>query len=170
MKITGYQLREAIKVWQLRKTAAEAAFTDSLTKFKDEVKEEPAEVAERLVEAETAIVRLQVAQARYNLAVLVSVAGIPDDITLAEVIKLAGATSRIEKVWSGATSTLSMNTRHSYGVRDPNHDHAKASITPKDILERTSALTKRAGALRAALGAGNTREVDIENLDAAYLA
>lgn len=168
MKITGYQLREAIKVWQLRKTAAEAAFTDSLTKFKDDNKEEPSVAADRVVEAETAIVRLQVAQMKYNLAVKVDVAGV-GEITLAEVIKLAGATSRIEKVWSGATSTLNMNARYSHGVRDPNHDHAKAAVTPKEILERTSGLTKRAGALRAALGAGNTREVPIEDLDAATL-
>ncbi len=168
MKITGYQLREAIKVWQLRKTAAEAVFTNSLSKFNDEEKETPLAIADQILAAEQAIVRLQVAQMQYNLAVTVTVPGY-SSLTLAEVIKLAGVVGRIEKIWSGASSSIQRNNGYRGMVRDPSQDHAKPTVTAKDILLQTSTHSKKAGALRAALGAGNSQEVDIADLDAALL-
>jgi hypothetical protein len=163
MKVTGYQLREAITMWKLRKTTAEGQFTGSLARFADETtKELPHAIVASVQQAEESIVRLQVAQMRYNLAVKVA---IPDagELTLAEAIKLSGVVSRIEKIWNGAAAD-----RNPYGyntrVRDLNQDRAEPTVTPKEVLNETTRLTKRAGALRAAIGAGNTREVEIEDL------
>jgi hypothetical protein len=165
MKITGYQLREAITMWKLRKTTAEGQFTDSLAKFADETKDTPQAIVSTVLHAEECIVRLQIAQMQYNLAVKVTPVDF-GEITLAQAIKLSGVVSRIEKIWAGATS----ETRSPYGynarVRDPQQVRAESTVTPKDVLQETSRLTKRAGALRAAIGAGNTREVEIEDLDA----
>jgi hypothetical protein len=47
-------------------------------------------------------------------------------------------------------------------VRDPQQVHAEATITAKEILTETSRVAKRAGALRAAIGAGNTQEVEVD--------
>lgn len=164
MKTTGYQLREAITVWKLRKTTAEGQFTDSLAKFADETKDTPQAVVALIQHAEESIVRLQIAQMQYNLAVKVDPADL-GEITLAMAIKLSGVVSRIEKIWSGATAE-----RNPYGynarVRDPQQVRAEATINAKGVLEETSRVTKRAGALRAAIGTGNTREVEIEDLDA----
>lgn len=44
MKITGWQLREALKMWELRKGAAEKLFPESLHKFKGEVKDSPQDI------------------------------------------------------------------------------------------------------------------------------
>jgi hypothetical protein len=163
MKITGYQLREAITMWKLRKTTAEGQFTDSLAKFPDETKETPQAVVAAVQHAEDSIVRLQVAQMQYNLAVKINPLDL-GEMTLAMAIKLSGVVSRIEKIWSGAATA----SRNPYGyntrVRDPNQVIAEATVTPKDVLSETSRVTKRAGALRAAIGAGNTREVEIEDL------
>ncbi len=165
MKTTGYQLREAITMWKLRKTTAEGQFTDSLAKFVDEVKDTPQAVVAIVVQAEGNIVRLQVAQMRYNLAVRVTPLDL-GEMTLAEAIKLSGVVSRIEKIWAGASTA----SRNPYGyntrVRDPQQILAEVTITAKEVLEETSRATKRAGALRAAIGAGNTAEVDIEDLHA----
>ena len=161
MKVTGYQLREAITMWKLRKTAAEGQFTDSLTKFKGETKDEPAAVVTIVQNAEESIVRLQIAQMQYNLAVKVTPVGL-GEMTLAMAIKLSGVVGRIEKVWSGASAA----SRNPYGynarVRDPQQDHAETTITPKEILTETSRQAKRGGALRAAIGAGNTQEVEVD--------
>lgn len=165
MKVTGYQLREAIQTWKLRKTTAEASFTDSLSKFEGETKEAPIAIVEQVLAAEMAIVRLQVAQTQYNLLVKVNVPG-EGSLSLAEVIKVSGVIGRIEKVWAGTTA----RDPYGYGnsrVRDPSQLRAEATITPKEILAQTTALSKRAGAYRAAIGGGNTHEVEIESLDAA---
>lgn len=166
MKITGYQLREAITMWKLRKTTAEGQFSDSLAKFADETKDTPQMVVTAIQQAEVSIVRLQIAQMQYNLAVKVTPVDY-GEMTLAMAIKLSGAVSRIEKVWSGASASSSS----AYGyvtsrVRDPQQVRAVATVTPKDVLAETSRATKQAGALRAAIGAGNTREVEIEDLSA----
>jgi hypothetical protein len=165
MKVTGYQLREAITMWKLRKTTAEGQFSDSLAKFEEEVKDSPVEVVRQVLEAESAIVALQVAQMRYNLAVKVTLNDPAGEVTLAEAIKLSGVVSRAEKIWAGA-ATASRDPYRNHRVRDPNQILAYTTITPKQVLEETSRLTKRAGALRAAIGAGNTREVEIEDLAA----
>lgn len=164
MNVTGYQLREAITVWKLRKTTAEGQFTDSLAKFADETKDTPQAVVALVQHAEESIVRLQIAQMQYNLIVKVTPVDL-GEMSLAMAIKLSGVVSRVEKIWSGAAAS----SRDPYGynarVRDPKQDRAEATIVPKEILVETSRMTKRAGALRASIGAGNTREVEIEDLD-----
>ena len=167
MKTSGYQLREAITMWKLRKTTAEGQFTDSLAKFAEETKDTPQAVVLAVQHAESNIVRLQVAQMKYNLAVKVSPLDL-GEMSLAEAIKLSGVVSRIEKIWAGASTA----NRSHYGgynarVRDPQQILAEATITSKEVLAETSRATKHAGALRAAIGAGNTHEVEIEDLYAA---
>lgn len=163
MKTTGYQLREAITMWKLRKTTAEGQFTDSLAKFADETKDTPQAVVTIVQHAEENIVRLQIAQMQYNLAVKVTPVDL-GEITLAMAIKLSGVVSRIEKIWSGATSESRSPYGYNARVRDPQQVRAESTVTSSDILAETSRATKRAGSLRAAIGAGNTREVDIEDL------
>jgi hypothetical protein len=164
MKITGYQLREAIKMWQLRKTTAEGLFTDSLAKFTGETKDTPTVMAAIIQQAEESIARLQVLQMRYNLQVQMVIADL-GEMSLAMAIKFSGVVSRIEKIWAGA-ATASRDPYENRRVRDPQQDRAEPTITPKEILAETSKSTKRAGALRTAIGAGNTREVEIEDLNA----
>lgn len=166
MKINGYKLREALKLWALRKSAADSEFADSLHKFPSEEKESPISIAGRIQHADTSIAHLQVAQMRYNLAVSVRV-GNGSAMSLAEAIKLSGVCERNEKLWKG--TTVSPSRRRSYDVpsleRDTTLERAVATITAKEILAETTLASRATGQLRAALASGNATEVDIEGLD-----
>lgn len=168
METTGYKLKEALKLWDLRKTAAEQLFATSLFKFEGEQKEAPAEISKRLLEAEAAIASLQEAQMRYNLGTTVEVDG-RGQMTLALAIKLAGVAERNEKLWKGVSTPK--KERYSYSgpelVRDPTQVRATATIEAKEVLLLTSKASKDAGALRAAIASGNAVKQPIENLNPA---
>lgn len=161
MKIDGNMLRMALKQWDMRKDSATKAFTGSLHKFKDETKESPTDIVAELIKAELAIVDLQVAQMRYNLAVLVEVDG--KEMSLAEAIKRIGFSGRVEKMWRTACEKKS--NRYDYGenlVRDPTQDRAESVLQPKDALRLAMAASKVAGTIQAAIATGNATKVDID--------
>ena len=49
MQITGNELREALKIWNLRREAAQREFESSLNVFEGEVKKSPVILAEEFV-------------------------------------------------------------------------------------------------------------------------
>jgi hypothetical protein len=164
MKTTGYALREAVKLQELRRDTAARAFTGSLKAFPGEGKEAPQSVVEGFLKAESAIAKLQTAQARYNLTVTVTVEG--QSITLSEAIKSIGGVARAEKMWrSAAGPKPDRYASFNEDEIDPSKVRAKATIAPMEAVKLAAVLAKRAGALRAAIATGNTRELEIENLD-----
>lgn len=168
MKVTGYQLREARKQWELRRDTSARAFNGALKKFEDETKDTPREIVEQFLTAERAIASLEVAQMQYNLAVHVDVDG--KKITLAEAVKLIGGEARAEKMWRTASGPVP--ERYGYqnsDERDPTKLIAKSTITAKEATSLASSSAKRAGAYRAAIAVGNAREVEIEGLDTSLL-
>ena len=166
MKTTGYALREAIKQHELRRDTAARMFDGSLRKFPNEDKEHPTKVVEQFLTAERAISKLQTAQMRYNLAVIVDVQG--EKLTLAEAIKRIGGEARVEKMWRSAAGPKPDR----YGgyrnddERDPSKVIAAATVSPSEATKLASTTAKRSGAFRAAIATGNAREVEIEDLDA----
>ncbi len=166
MQIDGYALREALKQWELRKDAAEKAFTSSLHKFADEKKDAPQQVVDAYLKAEDAISKLQVAQMRYNLAVKVEVQG--EKMTLAEAIKRVGGAGRVEKMWKGATP---QERHHRYGddglTRTAGQERAEATIDAKTVVSLATQASKRSGAYRAAIAKTNGVSLDIEDLSPA---
>jgi hypothetical protein len=90
--VNGYQLREAIRKWELRRVTLANQFTDVLTAYPNEKKPKPEAVAEDLLVAENAVAQLQTAQQEYNLAVTVDVQG--TKMTLAHAVKLIGGAGR----------------------------------------------------------------------------
>jgi hypothetical protein len=167
MKTTGYALREAIKQFELRRDTAARSFDGSLRKFPDEDKEAPQKIVEQFLKAEGAIVSLQVAQARYNLAVGVEANG--EKMSLEEAVKRIGGYARAEKMWRTAAGPKPdrYNTYRNDDERDPTKLVSRITVTPSEAVKLASAAAKRAGALRAAIATGNAREVEIENLDPA---
>ena len=167
MKTTGYGLREAIKQWDLRKEAAEGAFSPSLKAFPGETKD-PRGVIQAFDAAELAVARLQTAQMRYNLAVIVEVQG--EKLTLAEAIKRVGSAGRIEKMWTGS---IGDGKRNPYSDPEDTRDststiiRSERTITSQEAVKLTAVAGKRASALRAAISVANGREVEIEDLDPA---
>lgn len=170
MRVTGYQLRDALKTYELRAEAANRAFEPSLVRFASETKKTPDEVAREYTAAHDAIARLQVAQMKYNLAVTVKVGAM--SMTLAEAIKRMAAPVRIAKLWKEAMG----KKKDRYGlsgvevVRDKDKEYAVASVTAEEATAFAQKSAKEAAAYRSAIAVGNAQEVDIDGLDAALLA
>ena len=167
MEVTGYAIREALRLQQLRRDTADGQFKDALHAFDGEEKQSPQEVMNRVLAAETAIAMLQVVQTRYNLAVQVDVPG-DGRRSLMECIKRVGGLGRVEKRWRSAATVKEDRYGYSSDLTR-NKDQVIASRTIS--LEAASALTaqfdKRLGALRNAIAVGNAQKVAMEDLDAA---
>jgi hypothetical protein len=87
-KLTCYQLQEAIRRWELKKTSTTKQFDESLWAFEGEDKASPVLLGETFQKVEEAVSRLQTLQARYNLSVIVDVSGAK--MTLCEAVKRVG--------------------------------------------------------------------------------
>jgi hypothetical protein len=160
-KITGYQLREAIKNWELRKNTAFKQFQESMWIFAGEEKTPLDELANTYARAEQAIARLQTLQAEYNLAIQVEVQG--QAMTLCQAVKQVGGAGRLEKMWRDAAT----GAQQHYGyaqmtVRQKDQEFAKRAVNPVDAVARTTSAAKFASALRNAIALGNTRELELD--------
>lgn len=169
MKVTGFQIREAMRRWELRRETAANQFTDSLLAFRDEQKATPDEVMKGFVDAEAAVAKLQTAQAKLNLVVTVDVQG--TKMPLIEAIKRLGGAGRAEKMWRQAAGGTKKDR---YGYRDENvrregEERAASTISQKEAISRATKAGSFASAVRNAIAKGNTVEVEIENLDPALV-
>lgn len=164
MKVTGYQLREAIKQHTLKRDSLASSFNGTLKVFPgiDFVKDAPAVVMDEFLAAELAVTKLQVAQMQYNLAVRVTVLG--ERMTLAEAIKRVGGPARAEKMWRSVAAPK----RESYYRDDDELDKTKVraipTISAKDSIKLAQAAAKQAGAFRAAIAIGNAEEILLDDL------
>jgi hypothetical protein len=166
MKVTGIQLREAIKRWNLRKDAAAAQFSESLWQFEDDKGcTSPVDLMNTFQAAESAIARLQVAQTRYNLAIRVTVQG--DEMTLCEAVKRVGGAGRAQKMWR-TTAVDKGRDRYSYRemTRKTDEVRAQRQVSVKDALTEASKTAVLAGQFRNVIAVGNTETVEIEDLEA----
>ena len=168
-KTTGYKIREAIKLHEMRKSVLQGQFGNSLVQFEDEEKGDPRELAQQIRQEETAIAKLQVAQTSYNLQVKLEVGG--QQITLCEAVKSIGGAGRMEQLWNTVA-----NSRDDYGrsyggerSRDPNQERAKNQVTPQEALGEATKSAKQAAQLRAGIAEGNSEQVEIPSLDASLL-
>lgn len=162
MLITGYLLREGLRRWELRRDTAAEQFTTSLTKFKDDDKLAPTEIAKTFTEAEEAIARLQAAQSRYNLHVVVDVLGA--QFTLCEAVKRLGGAGRIDKMWRSAAGGKKDRYGMDRDTRNKDEERAERTVTVKEAMANANKASAFAGALRAAVAKGNGTEVPASEL------
>lgn len=168
MKVTGYQLREAIKMQSARRDFAASNFADSLKAFPGETKLAPIDVMESLIGYERAIALLQVAQMRYNLAVRIE--GQPSFTTLAQAIKLIGGVARAEKMWRGAATPKKADR---YSIRSDDERNkdtiiATPTVSRATAHEKATALAAYSAKLREAIATANAIAVELD-LDAGLL-
>lgn len=165
MKVTGYQLREAIRAWELRKSAAEQLVPESLMCFAGQEHEDPAKIIAQVAEAEAKIAEIETVQSAYNLGVTVWV--IDKDITLAEAIKAVGGAGRVEKLWRMAVKGDN-NRDRGYGYnelrKEKDTELAKRTISVEVAMKAAALAAQYAGALRAAIAQGNNQEKDVGGL------
>lgn len=162
---TGYQIREAIRRWELRRNTAASQFSDSLKVFPGETKRGPVDVAEDLTRCEDNIVLLQCAQALYNEIVTVNIQG--TEYPLGYAVKRIGSAGRMEKMWRDA-STGSKKERYStYGddVRKADEIRAVATISQEDAMNLADKAAKFAGDIRSSMNVANNTPVPLAQLD-----
>lgn len=168
MKVTGYKLREALRRWQLRRDTAAGQFDKTLTAFEGEDKRKPSEIADAVLEAESAIARLQTAQTRYNTMVSVQAEGV-GTLTLLGCVKRIGGLARVEKMWRVAAGTEKKGRTTIYDMvhaRDKDQLVAKRTVSFDDAAKHAEGIGRQLAALRVAIATGNATEVPIEDLDA----
>jgi hypothetical protein len=163
-KVTGYELREAIKTRQLKLSNLERDFSKSMFAFEDQKKEKPQELAKRIFLLERDIVRLQTAQAEYNLA---ATCVLPDGaISLAEAIKLQGVVGRLLNRWQAYQHQDLDGGGEMMRVKraDVQEEHAKPQMSNKDVLDQVLKIEAQATAIKAAIAKANSEELPVKAL------
>ena len=163
MKVTGYQLREALRHWRTVLDGTATDLKNSLYYFDDSDKVDPMVVAEDYKKAEDAVAKLEEAQQRYNLYVKVELAG--EEKTLAYAVKAIGMASRFATTWK--TLTVDKKSSRGWGdsydrVRNKDEVHAKRSITKEDATKIRNAANKHAADIRQAVALANATKVDVD--------
>lgn len=159
MKVTGYQLRAAIKRREVTLQVAIRTFEDSLFVFPGEQRD-PVGAINEVLRIEKEIARLQTLQARYNLDVALPRV---DGLTLAEAVKFVGGAGRIEKLWRSA---LPKKDRYALDVRvrRAEDEQAVLAIDYRELVDRVDSAAKYAANLRGAIAAANNTEIDLDGL------
>jgi len=159
MMINGYKLQQAIREAIAERDTQAARFEPSLSYFPGESKGDPREIARRFHEAERRLCALQTAQARYNLAVKVTVMG--QSMSLCEAIKLVGGAGRSEKAWRSAGA----EKKERYSYRDDTRQEgtivAQKTLTLEEIDAERKTAHRWAAALRTAIASGNAAEREL---------
>lgn len=161
MKVTGFQISNALReLYHVRDIAA-ATWADCQYAFAGENKPHPDDVALRFMDAEAKVAKLQVAQQHYNLTVRVSVQG--QQMTLSEAVKRVGGAGRMEKMWrSYAVPKKDRYERGPEVVRNKDEVHAGRVIPTHAATDRARAASRFANALRSAIQIGNATEIEID--------
>jgi hypothetical protein len=163
MQVTGYQLREALRRWELRRKAAEAQFRDSIYAFKDDEKTLPVRASDELALCEDACAILQVTQQRYNQLVFV---GDSPRRSLAYCVKTIGAMGRHEKLWREATiDQKDRYERRESRQRNADAEYATRQVTVKIALDMADKFSILAAKMRAGIAVANGEAISIERLD-----
>ena len=168
MKVTGYQLREALRHWRSVLEGLAVDLKGSLYYFDLKEKINPLTVAEDYRAAEDAVSRIEEAQQKYNLRVTMTIAD--ESQTLTYAIKALGMAGRYAAIWKAVASDK-QSTRgwgdSNERVRNKDDVHAKRSISKEAASKMRTAANKHASDIRQAIALANasTLEIDIpENL------
>ncbi len=170
MEITGYQLKEALKMAALERETVLTQFDETLYAFDGEEKPSPEEISDSIACLETKIATLQTAQSQYNLHVQVSVQG--EEMTLEQAIKMVGGAGRLSKMWRSAAKG---NKRDRWDrtitvTRKTDEEVALPTISKQDSMERAKEAEMFASRLRSAISVGNTNKVNIPWVGASLMS
>ena len=157
MKVNGFQIKQAIREETEERDLADSRFAGSLKAFPDEDKPKPTVLAEVMDKSERRIAKLQTTQARYNLAVQVTVEG--QSMTLQEAVKALGGAERIEKKWREAAKEET--DRYGGDTRDKDSVVRTRQVSSDQCAEFARTAMRRRNAINYAISKGNAVEVDL---------
>jgi len=163
MKVTGYQIREALQKAELQRNAVCIQVAKGYTYFPEEgiIPTDQAANLHKLEEVEEKIARLQTLQQLYNSKVLVPFEG--NKITLAHTLKLVGGLGRTEKAWRKAFGTKPDHWCER-GERSADVVSAKSTLSIERAMKGASEVSSKAFQLRAGIAKANTKEVNLGSL------
>ena len=169
MKVTGYQIRELLKIKHIELETLNGMYSDSLFKYVDEEKESPFSIMKRVLELEIVISLLQTAQKYYNLNVTFNVKTKEcdfGDISLEYAVKLLGGYTRYTKKFSDFSKG---EKRDRYHVDEPQRkskdDEYQISTMTKEQASKEAIKSQLIlSALSTAISKGNATEMDIDFL------
>ncbi len=170
MQLTGYRLKEAIKMASLELDAVRSTFDESLFIFAGDEKEDPVGIAKTIEKLEAQVAKLQTAQAEYNLTVTVTVKDTDSkevDMSLGGAIRLVGGMGRLAKMWRTAARGKIRDRWDQQRVetRSKDIDIAQPTVPKRDALDLAKRYERFASALRNAIAVGNTTKLDIARVD-----
>lgn len=170
MELTGFQLKEALKMANLELETWRMQFDGSLHAFPDEKKASPQEVMANIADLERRVAVLQTAQSFYNLNVEVQVG--EEVMVLEQAIKMVGGAGRSSSMWRKAAGAK--RRRHYYHdpelTRKADEERAQPTITNEEALNLAKEAEKLASRLRGAIAVGNTMKMDIAFVEPEWLA
>lgn len=165
MKVTGYMLKEQIKIRMMELESLYARFENQILAFPGEERM-PIEYAETLMDVETQVVKLQTAQKFYNLNALVTAPyGELDKVSLEYIIKLVGPVARIAKRWRKASQPDKDRYYGRENVRKADEVYEQRTISEDDCLTLAMELERKAAKMRSIIATANSVEMEIHWLD-----
>ncbi len=160
MQVNGFQIREAIKQWTLKREMAIKVFNDAGFVFEGETKIPPHRAAEEIETSDAAVAQLETFQQAFNASHMVTFNG--KSITLSQAVKMIAGIGRLENLWKTyASKGLAGNeSRHSYGetpatVRKDGEVHAKRVMPLADCVAKATQYAKQQAALRGLISSAN---------------
>jgi hypothetical protein len=163
-EVNGYQLREALKRWKVRKDVADKQFKDCLYGFKDDEagKPTPQAVAENYQKADFAIAKIQELQQAFNAQTQIEVGG--KRMTLSLAIKLVGGAGRLENMWRSAATDTGRETRYGYDrqmSRKADEEYARRRVKVEEAIKHSDQAAQYAASLRSAIATANSKTINV---------
>lgn len=160
MKVTGFKLKQAVKMIGIDISALTQELNSSYSKSEGEEKRTIKEIVSELQTAESNLAKVQSVQALYNQTIIVdgplqqapSMYGKP--VPLALVIKMEGVNARIAKVWK---DTAKQTDR--YALRE--EPGVVSQVYPKECFQEVKVLATASAKLQSLIGTANSRELEI---------
>lgn len=168
MKVSGLEIREALRQWALRRDAANKRFEEALTRYEDETKESPLEAETELILCEDAIAHLQTAQSYFNGQINVRVGTAEMKLTYA--VKRVGGAARLEKLWHAqvkAKKVPAWESARTKRTKDQVKELSAMSIP--EMVAQAQQASLFAGQVRSAVSWGTSQTLEIEFLKDEYL-
>ncbi|MEY2785859.1 MAG: hypothetical protein RL277_2071 [Planctomycetota bacterium] len=166
MKITGIQIREAVKHWTAQKLLLSKVFVDSGFSFPNENKQTPEEVAAQFEQASRCVAELESLQQAYNGAHSFVLEG--RMLTLSEGVKLMAAYAQLVNMWTSYAQRGLLDIERPYNTSDGLRRAATDVVavrrrTTEEANQMAAVYSKKASRLRNAVAVANTSAWDISD-------
>jgi len=158
-EVNGFQIKEALKRWELRRRTADQQFQDSIRVFEGDERPSPQDVIGAYKLADESYAKLQELQQWYNQQVTCSVLG--GKHTLSYCVKVVGGLGRTEKLWRDACTEKRDRWYREELSRSKDQEYAKRTVSIEEAIQFAEEAAKQASEVRAAIAVGNATAINV---------